>query len=232
MDDICIIYHPLSARPTTITPFSNFAREHCPKPFAPDPNCDLWYQFHTLLDFEVTELALEASLSNEQTEHLIKLLHWVHDKCEKFTLRNHSDLRATWDAAGMWLTPVSNHLSSTFHYCQTTRLTSFIIELVPDVVHLCPVPEQAWAMWVSSMAPLTLGLGMWSLERSSCWPPLCFWCPAFVQVWWDLVCTFYWWSVYHRFILEPSSTLFILCQSLLYIDPMYLNCFIILLSYQ
>ncbi|KAG8220743.1 hypothetical protein J3R82DRAFT_2156 [Butyriboletus roseoflavus] len=56
-------------------------------------------------DRSVAELALEAALNKNQTEHLIKLLRRVHDKHEKFTITNQADLRALWDASGTRLTP-------------------------------------------------------------------------------------------------------------------------------
>lgn len=106
VDDICVEYHPHSGREAEIFAFSDFSHNHFPKPPMPNPDRDPWHPFCTLLDFEVAELALEAALNKDQTEHLIKLLRRVHDRHEKFTLTNQSDLRATWDASGTRLTPV------------------------------------------------------------------------------------------------------------------------------
>ncbi|KAF8549243.1 hypothetical protein OG21DRAFT_1488704 [Imleria badia] len=105
LDDIRIEYHPHTGLPAETFAFSDFSRTHFPVPPAPDPDRDPWSPFWTLLDFEIVELALEAVLNKDQTERLIRLLQWLHNQREKFTIRNHADLRATWDASGACLTP-------------------------------------------------------------------------------------------------------------------------------
>ena len=108
VDDIRVEYHPHSGRAPKISPFGEFTREHIHVPLAPEAEREPWHPFRTLIDFEVSELALEAALNKGQTTRLIKLLQWVHDKRERCTLRNYDEVRNTWDAAGSRLTPVSS----------------------------------------------------------------------------------------------------------------------------
>ncbi|KAI9464204.1 hypothetical protein HD554DRAFT_2026564 [Boletus coccyginus] len=105
VDDIRVEYHPHSGRAPKISPFGEFTREHLHVPLAPEDDREPWHPFRTLMDFEVSELALEAALNKDQTTRLIKLLQRVYDKHERCTLRNYDELRNTWDAAGSRLTP-------------------------------------------------------------------------------------------------------------------------------
>ena len=107
VDDIHVEYHPHSGRAPKISPFGEFTHEHLHMPLAPEADQEPWHPFHTLMDFEVSELALEAALNKDQTIRLIKLLQWVYDKHGKCTLRNYDELRNVWDAAGSRLTLVS-----------------------------------------------------------------------------------------------------------------------------
>jgi hypothetical protein len=107
LDDICIEHHLHANHKPEVFPFSDFFHNHYPKAPVSSQSRDPWHPFRTLLDFEVAELTLDTALNMYQTEHLIRLLRWVYDHREKFTIKNNSDLRVTWDASGAWLTPVS-----------------------------------------------------------------------------------------------------------------------------
>ena len=74
LDDICVEYHLHSGCKTEHFALSNFSHMHFPKSSMLNLDWDPWYPFCTQLDFEVVELALEAVLNKDQTEHLIKLL--------------------------------------------------------------------------------------------------------------------------------------------------------------
>ena len=139
LDDIRVEYHPQSGRETENFTISDFSHNHFPKPPMPDPDRDPWHPFHTLLDFELAELALEAALNKNQTERLIRLLRRAHYQREKFMIMNQSDLRATWDASGTCLTPVR----IPFHYCYIDLLIYIHVESVPVIHCPRPVPEQA-----------------------------------------------------------------------------------------
>ncbi|KIJ07425.1 hypothetical protein PAXINDRAFT_164593 [Paxillus involutus ATCC 200175] len=105
VDDIRIETHPHSGIPLKTSRFSDFTRNHFPKPSPPDTDHDPWHPFRTLLDFEVSELVLEAGLTKDQTGRLIKMMQRIYDKREHFTLRNYDNIRQTWDAVGHRLTP-------------------------------------------------------------------------------------------------------------------------------
>jgi len=107
VDDIHVEYHPHSGRAPKISPFGEFTHEHLHMPLAPEADWEPWHPFRTLMDFKVSELALEVALNKDQTTCLIKLLQWVYDKHKKCMLRNYDELRNTWDAAGSQLTLVS-----------------------------------------------------------------------------------------------------------------------------
>ncbi|KAG1775023.1 hypothetical protein EV702DRAFT_936855, partial [Suillus placidus] len=62
-------------------------------------NTEPWRPFHSRLEFEVTELALEAGLNNEQTDQLIKICHCCAVGKEIFTFKNHKDIHVKWEAA-------------------------------------------------------------------------------------------------------------------------------------
>ena len=68
-----------------------------------------WKPFRSRLDFEVAELALNASLSKDLTETLIRIVRRAAS--ERFTLSNYKDIKNTWEAASEQLTQVS----PTFH---------------------------------------------------------------------------------------------------------------------
>ncbi|KAI9450373.1 hypothetical protein HD554DRAFT_2044235 [Boletus coccyginus] len=114
VDDIHVEYHPHSGRAPKISPFGEFTHEHLHVPLAPEDDREPWHPFCTLMDFEVSELALEVALNKDQTTRLIKLLQWIYDKHERCTLQNYDELRNTWDAAGSRLTPLSSTQSVQF----------------------------------------------------------------------------------------------------------------------
>jgi hypothetical protein len=63
-----------------------------------DTNKHPWALFKSRLEFEIAELALEACLNNDQTDRLIMLCNRCASQSEKFTFKNHKDIRERWDA--------------------------------------------------------------------------------------------------------------------------------------
>ncbi|KAG1797825.1 uncharacterized protein HD556DRAFT_1431036 [Suillus plorans] len=101
VDDIQTEYHPNSGIPAQTQTFSTFQRDLLQDP--PTPDAQPWAPFRCRLDFEVAELAHEATLSQPQIERLIDLLH--HSKQEPFSLCNYKDIRNMWSAISHRLTP-------------------------------------------------------------------------------------------------------------------------------
>ncbi|KIM65038.1 hypothetical protein SCLCIDRAFT_23133 [Scleroderma citrinum Foug A] len=107
IDNIQVEYHPNSGKPTEKYSFAEFTRVHAPKPYKPDASTDPWYPFRTRLDFEFADLALEAALSKEQTNRLLKLVQRIHSNKERFTLRDYRDVESSWKAASHCMPAVS-----------------------------------------------------------------------------------------------------------------------------
>ncbi|KAG2090890.1 uncharacterized protein F5147DRAFT_755445 [Suillus discolor] len=64
-----------------------------------------WEPFQTWLNFEVAEIALEAALTAEQTNHLLSLIHRSARRDETFTLQNHDEVQELWSTASQCFTP-------------------------------------------------------------------------------------------------------------------------------
>ncbi|KAG2046461.1 hypothetical protein BDR06DRAFT_992159 [Suillus hirtellus] len=92
VDDIRTEYHPNSGIPAQTRTFSTFQHDLLQDP--PTPDAQPWAPFRCWLDFEVAELAHEATLSQPQIEWLIDLLH--RSKQEPFSLCNYNDIRNMW----------------------------------------------------------------------------------------------------------------------------------------
>ncbi|KAG1800596.1 uncharacterized protein BJ212DRAFT_1450149 [Suillus subaureus] len=88
--------------------FNDFKRHPTPSTSSTPPNKQPWAPFKSRLEFEITELALEACLNNKQTDRLIKFCNQCTSWQEKFTFQNHKDICNMWDAVSH---RVTGHLS-------------------------------------------------------------------------------------------------------------------------
>ncbi|KAH7906115.1 hypothetical protein BJ138DRAFT_1223855 [Hygrophoropsis aurantiaca] len=106
---------PLNDQSPSLPPDANqfdFRQHATPRPTRPNPQP--WQPFQTRLDFEVAELAHEAAMSKDQTNHLINLLHRCMRGSESFTIENQEDLHNKWNSASHSLTSFvfdAQHLS-------------------------------------------------------------------------------------------------------------------------
>ncbi|KAG1879315.1 hypothetical protein C8R48DRAFT_744923 [Suillus tomentosus] len=104
-DDIKMEHHPSSNIEAEVYAFNDF--KHRPAvPLEPPSNTEPWRPFHSRLEFEVAELALEAGLNNEQTDQLIKICHCCAIGKEIFTFKNHKVIHVKWEAASFHITKV------------------------------------------------------------------------------------------------------------------------------
>ncbi|KAG2047336.1 hypothetical protein BDR06DRAFT_976817 [Suillus hirtellus] len=103
VDNIWTEYHPNSGIPAQTRTFLMFQHNLLQDP--PTPDVQPWAPFRCRLDFEVAELAHEATLSQPQIEQLIDLLHRL--KQEPFSLCNYNNIQNMWSAISHHLTPVS-----------------------------------------------------------------------------------------------------------------------------
>jgi hypothetical protein len=58
-------------------------------------------------DFEFAEIVLEAALTNNQVDSMLKLIGRLTQGQDFLTLTSHRDLRKAWDAASELVTPVA-----------------------------------------------------------------------------------------------------------------------------
>ena len=110
LDDIKVEYHPNSGIPEQIHAFTNFKCGPTSLESAPPPNKQPWLPFKSRLEFEVAEIALEAAMNNEQTDRLIDLFNRCASRQEKFTFKNHKDIRNMWDAVSHRVTGVCTYV--------------------------------------------------------------------------------------------------------------------------
>jgi hypothetical protein len=101
-------HHPSSGIEAEVYAFNDFKRGPAVPLEAPS-NSEPWRPFHSRLEFEVAELALEAGLNNEQTDRLIKICHRCAVGKENFTFKNHKDIHVKWEAASFRVTKVISH---------------------------------------------------------------------------------------------------------------------------
>ena len=107
IDDIQVEYHPNSGKPTEKYSFAKFTRVHAPKPYKHNAFTNPWYPFHSRLDFDFADLALEAALSKEKTNWLLKLVQCIHSNQECFTLCDYKDVENLWKATSHCMPVVS-----------------------------------------------------------------------------------------------------------------------------
>lgn len=74
LDDIKVEYHPHSKLPSIVHHFAAFSRS-CSSEGQVPCNDAPWKPFQMQLDFEVTEIALEAAMAKEQMNRLLDLVY-------------------------------------------------------------------------------------------------------------------------------------------------------------
>lgn len=79
--------------------YEEYARKRKPQPVPPEKQP--WEPFRSRLDFEVSEIALEAALNRSQLDRLIKLIHRAAQKDEDdlFSIKTAGEMRLMWDLA-------------------------------------------------------------------------------------------------------------------------------------
>lgn len=101
-------YHPFSDRAPMVEQLRDYGvraqveYERDPKP---------WQPFRTRIDFEISELALEAALSEKQIQRLTTLIHRAVEKKNEedtFTVKNAADMKGLWELSSEKCTPVIN----------------------------------------------------------------------------------------------------------------------------
>jgi len=107
-------YHPNSGRSTKIESLEDYF-ERTSKPVSPPEDSEPWRPFRSRADFEFAKLALEAALTQGQVEQLIQLFGKCIQGEDSFNLKSHQDLRETWDAASLLLTPVPTNVGVSIH---------------------------------------------------------------------------------------------------------------------
>ncbi|KAG2143334.1 hypothetical protein BD769DRAFT_1319247, partial [Suillus cothurnatus] len=110
-NDIKCEHHPGSGMAPEVHTFDHFKCHSTPLTSTPPDKCP-WAPFKSLLEFEIAELALEACLNNEQTDHLIKLCNRCASQQEKFMFQSHKDICNRWDAVSHCITGFTQDIIS------------------------------------------------------------------------------------------------------------------------
>lgn len=76
-----------------------------------------WEPFRSRLDFEISEIALEAALNRSQLDRLIKLIHRAAQKDENdfFSIKTAGEMKLMWDLASGKRTAVRTPLLCYHH---------------------------------------------------------------------------------------------------------------------
>ncbi|KAK7682341.1 hypothetical protein QCA50_014546 [Cerrena zonata] len=98
-DSIRIDFHPHSGKPTQIMTFEEYSQTFNNDSSPPIPEGNVFRPFCTRGDFEFADLALNASLSNDQIDAFLKLFHDVKSGLCDITFKDHVDLSKTWEHA-------------------------------------------------------------------------------------------------------------------------------------
>jgi hypothetical protein len=102
--DIRVEYHPNSHRKVDIFDFDKYHQSALETSSIVDP--EPWAPFRTREDFEFAEIALETGMTKGQLEALIKLFRKCIAKEGSFTIRDHKDMKHTFDVASNRLAKV------------------------------------------------------------------------------------------------------------------------------
>jgi len=105
-DKIRTEYHPRSRKRAKVCSLeeygSEFTHRRCPTFIEP-----WWPDFNSREDFLYAELVLQANMSSDVSDKLIKLINWCLDGKGAFTLKGHADVENAWKRASPRVTAVS-----------------------------------------------------------------------------------------------------------------------------
>lgn len=107
-DDIRTEYHPRSGRSTKTARFQDYGQEVHNKPEQLQ-NTRPWHPYRSRLDFDLSELMMEAALNHNQTARLISLIQRAQssNNQDSFTIQSYSDLANIRTLAGEQYVDVS-----------------------------------------------------------------------------------------------------------------------------
>ena len=98
VDDIKVEYHEKCGRQTEIFRLQDYGVREARRNKAP-PDKEPWWPFRSCLDFEAAELALQTSMTDNQTNILFNLLCCASSGKDQFTLQNYDEAVKLWDLA-------------------------------------------------------------------------------------------------------------------------------------
>lgn len=134
--DVKTEYHPNSGLEPKTERFEDYMQNR-PPPVIPES--EPWKPFRSRLDFEVSELILEAALNRSQADRLIKLIHRAaeNNDHDPFTLQNGADMNKMWEYASVHQTQVSFSLQKIL-----LVLTIYVLKVCEERVY-CPIQKSA-----------------------------------------------------------------------------------------
>ncbi|KAK1227009.1 hypothetical protein PQX77_009971 [Marasmius sp. AFHP31] len=96
LDDIRVVYHPISERPTEHRPFNEYGKREVkdPEPFDSIP----WRPFPSCFDYRVADLVLRCHMNSHQTTTFLRLLDEAHSSA-LVNMKTYEQVQSMWDAA-------------------------------------------------------------------------------------------------------------------------------------
>lgn len=110
IDHIRTEYHPSSGKAAKTSPYEEYdsSQSHRSSTRRTRVTNPWWPFFNTREDFLLSEVLREGSLSNEQTDNLLKIIKQCLSGKGSLTFATHADVQAARDRASLRLTPVSS----------------------------------------------------------------------------------------------------------------------------
>jgi hypothetical protein len=107
IDEFTTQFHPHSGQPLETQMFMDCSYKHGSSRLLP-VNAEPWRPFfNTCEDFELAEILMEAGVSKDHSDCLLKLFKKCLSGNSTLTYSNYSDIKNSWDRTAAQLTPVS-----------------------------------------------------------------------------------------------------------------------------
>ncbi|KAF7980011.1 hypothetical protein HWV62_40118 [Athelia sp. TMB] len=193
-DDIRTEYHPQSRREPKVARFEDYGRQASEHREQELRNAIPWEPYQTRLDFELSELMLEAALNKNQTSRLISLIRRAQAASSEdtFTIKSYSELVSVREQASKCYVDF-DHRTISVPYKQQTREYE---------VHFRPLMQ--WALHMVDHPRLAPQF-TWDAERISKWNGY-----KWVRVYHEPWTADHWWSVQSQLPKDASMLCFCL----------------------
>ncbi|KAK1224723.1 hypothetical protein PQX77_012355 [Marasmius sp. AFHP31] len=160
IDDILVEHHLSIMAPNRVMSLNAYLRlqQQSGMPISP-PTTNPWAPFHSWMDFDVVDFALQAQLNKNLTNLLLKLIKRIA-KGETVSFKNHKDVCDAWESASHISTPFEKEeIAATFKPASGEKTYNL----------LCYVRD-TWK-WTQDLLedPLVKGRFNWDAQRLYRW---------------------------------------------------------------